>query len=78
MNSDQDNRVYAKADQGAFNYTESQAESTFYAGSSLGDALTSARSTMDEGDDRVSRISMHTYTSGDMDRFLKKEKGRVR
>lgn len=78
MTSNQDNRVYAKADQGAFNFTESQAESTLYASSSRADGLTSARSTMDEGDDRASRVSMLTYTSGDMDRFLKKEKGRVR
>lgn len=77
MSSNQDNRAYAKADQGAFNYTESQAESTFYAGS-LADHLTSERSAMDEGDDRMSRVSMYTYKSGDLDRFLKKEKGRVK
>jgi hypothetical protein len=76
MNSNGDNRD-ARVDQGAINYTQSQAESTYYT-RSVTENLTRDRSTMeDTGDDRVSRVSMYTYNTTDKQQYLRQERGRV-
>jgi hypothetical protein len=62
-----------RVDQPAFNLTYSQAATTV-AGSTIGDYKSSMQ---DSGDDRVSRISMYTYTSGDAEQFRKQIGGRV-
>jgi hypothetical protein len=76
MNNNEDNK-YAKVDQGAINYTQSQAGSTNYT-RSLADILTRDRSTMeDTGDDRMSRVSMYTYNTTDKAQYLRQDSGRV-
>jgi hypothetical protein len=76
MNSHEDNKN-AKVDQSAINYTQSQAETTYYA-SSLPENLARNRSTMeDTGDDRVSRVSMYTYNTTDKEQYRRQERGRV-
>jgi hypothetical protein len=76
MNSNGDNRD-ARVDQGAINYTQSQAESTYYT-RSVTENLTRDRSIMeDTGDDRVSRVSMYTYNTTDKQQYLRQERGRV-
>jgi hypothetical protein len=62
-----------RVDQPAFNLTYSQAATTV-AGSTIGDYKSSMQ---DSGDDRVSRVSMYTYTSGDAEQFRKQIGGRV-
>jgi hypothetical protein len=76
MNSNEDNKN-ARVDQRAINYTQSQAESTYYT-SSLAEISTRDRSTMeDTGDDRMSRVSMYTYNTTDKSQYLKQDRGRV-
>ena len=76
MNSDEDKKN-ARVDQTAINYTASQAETTYY-GSSLVENLTRDRSTMeDTGNDRMSRVSMHTYNTTDKEQYRKQDRGRV-
>jgi hypothetical protein len=76
MNSDEDNKN-ARVEQGAINYTASQAQTTYY-GSSLAENLTRDRSTMaDTGDDRMSRVSMYTYNTTDREQYRKQDRGRV-
>jgi hypothetical protein len=76
MNSNEDKKN-ARVDQGAINYTQSQAESTYYT-SSLAEILSRDRSTMeDTEDDRVSRVSMYTYNTTDKQQYLRQDRGRV-
>ena len=68
---------YARVDRRAIDYTTSQAETTYY-GSSLVENLTRDRSTMeDTGNDRMSRVSMHTYNTTDKEQYRKQDRGRV-
>jgi ABC-type sulfate transport system substrate-binding protein len=76
MNSNQDNKN-AKVDQGAINYSQSRAESTYYT-RSLAEGLTTDRSTMqDTGDDRGTRVSVYTYNTTDKSQYLRQDRGRV-
>jgi len=76
MNSNEDNKN-ARVDQGAINYTQSQAKSTYYT-RSLAENLIRDRSTMeDTGDDRVSRVSMYTYNTTNKEQYRRQERGRV-
>ncbi|PVG04450.1 S-adenosyl-L-methionine-dependent methyltransferase [Serendipita vermifera] len=64
--------VRPRVDQPALNLTYSQAATTI-AGTSIADTSQDYKSSMqDTGDDRVSRVSMYTYTSGDAEQFRKR------
>lgn len=71
--SDNFDHTRPRIDQGSFNLTALEAQ-TSYAGSSIGDMT--HNSTHDDDDGR-SRISVYTYGSAEASRFVKTVEGRV-
>lgn len=71
FDSDNDPRHVPKADQGAYNFTPSQAATTIYSSSM-------AAPTLDARSEAESRLSTYTYSSAiDAQKFLKKIGDRV-
>jgi hypothetical protein len=77
MNRNEDNKN-ARVDQRAINYTQSQAESTYYA-SSRAEISTKGRSTVEDTgtDPMMSRVSMYTYKTTDKEQYRRRDRGRV-